>query len=112
MTREAPPAKSARTRLSAAGLACVLLLCSAGAVQGQTLITETTWGGPGADIATSVARAADGSVYLAGNTDSFAVDSFGNPAPRLQPDQGAQVGQFYFGDQARRWVRITPALTP
>ena len=82
MTREVFPATSARTRPSAAGLAWILLLCSAGAVQGQTLITETTWGGAGADIATGVARAADGSVYLVGTTDSFAVDPFGNPAPR------------------------------
>jgi len=68
-------------RLSA-GLGSIVLVFSAGGVQGQTLLTETTWGGAGADIATGVARAADGSAYLVGTTDSFAVDQFGNPAPR------------------------------
>ena len=68
-------------RLSA-GLGSILLIVSAGAVHGQTLLTETTWGGAGADIATGVARAADGSAYLVGTTDSFARDEFGQPAAR------------------------------
>jgi Domain of unknown function (DUF5122) beta-propeller len=74
-------ATSFRMRLTA-GLGSIVLVFSAGAVHGQTLLTETTWGGAGADIATGVARAADGSAYLVGTTDSFAVDQFGNPAPR------------------------------
>jgi hypothetical protein len=72
---------AARTRLLT-GLGSILLVFSAGAVHGQTLLTETTWGGAGADVATGVARTADGSAYLVGTTDSFAVDQFGNPAPR------------------------------
>jgi Domain of unknown function (DUF5122) beta-propeller len=81
MTHTPPTATSPRMRLSA-GLGSILLVFSAGAVHGQTLLTETTWGGVGADIATGVARAADGSAYLVGTTDSFAVDQFGNPAAR------------------------------
>ena len=81
MTNTPPTATSARMMLSA-GLGSILLVFSAGAVHGQTLLTETTWGGAGADIATGVARAADGSTYLVGTTDSFAVDQFGNPAAR------------------------------
>ena len=82
MTYRSSTATSARTRLSAAGLASILLVFSTGATQGRALLAETTWGGAGADIATGVARAADGSAYLVGTTDSFAVDQFGNPAPR------------------------------
>ena len=81
MTHAASRAMLVRTSLSAC-LGSILLMLSAGAVHGQTLRTETTWGGAGADIATGVARAADGSAYLVGTTDSFAVDTFGNPAPR------------------------------
>src|SRR6266576_1851008 len=54
-----------------------------GGVQGQTLLTETTWGGAGSDVADGVASAADGSLYVVGITDSFATDPFGNPSPRI-----------------------------
>src|SRR5258708_34621758 len=54
-----------------------------GGVQGQTLLTETTWGGAGRDVADGVASAADGSSYVVGITDSFATDPFGNPSPRI-----------------------------
>lgn len=77
-------ATSARLRLSA-GLGSILLVFSAGAVHGQTLLTEKTWGGAGADIATEVARSADGSAYLVGTTDGFAVDQFGHPTPMSTP---------------------------
>jgi uncharacterized delta-60 repeat protein len=54
-----------------------------GSVQGQTLLTETTWGGVGSDVAEGVASAADGSSYVVGITDSFTTDQFGNPSPKI-----------------------------
>ena len=63
------------------GWACVTL--AQGPAYGQNLVTEATWGGAGADVATAVATGADGSTYLVGSTDSFAVDVFGQPATRL-----------------------------
>jgi hypothetical protein len=53
-----------------------------GSVQGQTLLTETTWGGRGSDVADGVASAADGSSYVVGITDSFTTDPFGIPSPK------------------------------
>ena len=54
-----------------------------GSVQSQTLLTETTWGGAGSDVAEGVASAADGSSYVVGITDSFTTDQFGNPSPKI-----------------------------
>src|SRR4030095_12073072 len=54
-----------------------------GSVQSQTLLTETTWGGVGSDVAGSGASAADGSSYVVGITDSFTIDPFGNPSPKI-----------------------------
>jgi uncharacterized delta-60 repeat protein len=54
-----------------------------GSVQGQTLLTETTWGGAGSDVADGVASAADGSSYVVGISDSFTFDQFGNPSPKI-----------------------------
>jgi uncharacterized delta-60 repeat protein len=54
-----------------------------GSVQSQTLLTETTWGGVGSDVADGVASAADGSAYVVGITDSFTIDPFGNPSPKI-----------------------------
>jgi uncharacterized delta-60 repeat protein len=56
---------------------------SIGSIQGQTLLTETTWGGPGSDVAEGVASAVDGSSYVVGITDSFTTDQFGNPSPKI-----------------------------
>jgi uncharacterized delta-60 repeat protein len=56
---------------------------SFGGVQGQTLLTQTTWGGEGSDVADGVAAAPDGSSYVVGITDSFTVDQFGNPSPKI-----------------------------
>jgi hypothetical protein len=58
-------------------------LLAGASAQAQTLVGETTWGGAGSDVATGVATALDGSTYLVGATDSFAVDTFGQPATRL-----------------------------
>jgi uncharacterized delta-60 repeat protein len=54
-----------------------------GSVQSQTLLTETTWGGAQSDVADGIASAADGSSYVAGITDSFTTDQFGNPSPKI-----------------------------
>ena len=61
----------------------LLLLFLAGTAQGQTLLSETTWGGAGSDVAEAVATSVDGSSYVVGITDSFAVDQFGNPSARI-----------------------------
>jgi hypothetical protein len=53
-----------------------------GAAQGQTLLSETTWGGQGADVAHGVAVAADGSSYMVGLSDSFTTGQFG-PIPAI-----------------------------
>jgi uncharacterized delta-60 repeat protein len=54
-----------------------------GSLQGQTLLTETTWGGAESDVADGVASAADGSSYVVGISDSFTTDQFGNPSPKI-----------------------------
>ena len=54
-----------------------------GSIQSQTLLTETTWGGVGSDVAEGVSSGADGSSYVVGITDSFATDPFGNPRPTI-----------------------------
>ena len=74
----------------APGLLCLALLALAGGqTHAQALRTEMTWGGTGADVATAVATAADGSAYLVGSTDSFALDEFGQPATRMFCGTGA-----------------------
>ncbi|WP_280359568.1 hypothetical protein [Pseudomonas sp. BN606] len=64
-------------------LVLALLALAERPAHGQVLLTETTWGGTGAEVATDVATAADGSAYLVGSTDSFALDQFGQPATRM-----------------------------
>src|SRR5262249_44076292 len=65
------------------GLLVLLVLFIAADARSQTLITQTTWGATGSDDAQGVATAADGSSYLVGITDSFTVDQFGTPSPRI-----------------------------
>ncbi len=65
-----------------ASLVSVLLML-AGPAHGQFLLTQTTWGAAGAEVATAVATAPDGSAYLVGSTDSFALDEFNQPATRM-----------------------------
>src|SRR5262245_4769837 len=66
-------------------VACGLLLLALAAApaRAQTTLSETTWGGTGSDVADGVATAADGTSYVVGITDSFAVDQFGTPSPRI-----------------------------
>jgi uncharacterized delta-60 repeat protein len=56
---------------------------SMGSIEGQTLLTETTWGGPGSDVAEGVASTPDGTSYVVGITDSFTTDQFGTPSPKI-----------------------------
>jgi hypothetical protein len=65
------------------GLGIFLLALVAGTAQGQTLLSQTTWGGTGSDVARGVAVAPDGSSYVVGLSDSFTVDQFGNPRPAI-----------------------------
>jgi len=64
-------------------LAAVVVLLAVGNARGQTLQSQTTWGSSGAEFAGGVAMASDGSAYLTGTSDSFAVDEFNNPEPRI-----------------------------
>jgi len=75
-----------------------------GSVQSQTLLTETTWGGVGSDVAEAVASGADGSSYVAGITDSFTTDPFGNPSPKIFVVKFA-------GDGSLTWQRIWNGTT-
>jgi len=65
------------------GLGVLLVLFMAASARGQTLLTQTTWGGSGSDVADGVATAPDGSSYVAGITDSFAVNQFGDADRRI-----------------------------
>jgi uncharacterized delta-60 repeat protein len=71
-----------KTHLTTILIILAVYLCI-GSVQSQTLLTETTWGGAGSDVAEGVASAADGSSYVVGITDSFTRDPFGNPSPKI-----------------------------
>jgi uncharacterized delta-60 repeat protein len=75
-----------------------------GGVQGQTLLTETTWGGVGSDVAEGVASAADGSSYVVGLTDSFTTDPFGIPSPKIFAVKFAPAGSV-------AWQRIWNGTT-
>jgi hypothetical protein len=66
-----------------AGVGVFLLLLATERAAGQTPLAETTWGGAGAEFTGDVATTADGSAYAVGTTDSFAVDQFGTPSPRI-----------------------------
>jgi hypothetical protein len=66
-----------------AGMGLALLGLAVAPARAQSLLSEMTWGGVNAEVATAVATAADGSTYLVGSTDSFAVDPFGQPAQRM-----------------------------
>jgi hypothetical protein len=95
-TSSAPRNGFAVAKALYAGFGLFLLALAGGPAHGQTLLTETTWGGTGSDVATGVATAADGSAYLVGSTDSFAVDQFGQPATRIfvvKVSNGAVVWQ-------------------
>jgi hypothetical protein len=72
-----------RRRVTTTSIGLLLLFFAAGTAQGQTLLSETTWGGAGSDVAEAVATSADGISYVVGITDSFAVDQFGSPSPRI-----------------------------
>ena len=92
------------TCVRASGVALLLLLLATPTVQGQTLLSETTWGGVGSDIADGVAVAPDGSSYVVGISDSFANDQFGNPSPRIFVVKFAADGSLV-------WQRIWNELT-
>jgi len=61
----------------------MIVMFAAGQAHGQAPLTQTTWGGSGSDVADGVATAVDGSAYVVGLTDSFTVDQFGTPSPRI-----------------------------
>ena len=69
--------------MKASFLIILSIVLTIGSVQSQTLLTETTWGGVGSDVAEAVASGADGSSYVVGLTDSFTTDPFGVPSPKI-----------------------------
>src|SRR5262245_25160662 len=69
--------------VNSAAVCLLLLLLAPPTAQGQTVLTQTTWGGVGSDAAEGVASAADGSSYVVGITDSFTTDQFGQPSPKI-----------------------------
>ena len=69
--------------MKAFSLISLSIALAIGSLQSQTLLTETTWSGVGSDVAESVASGADGSSYVVGITDSFTIDPFGNPSPKI-----------------------------
>jgi uncharacterized delta-60 repeat protein len=69
--------------MKASFLIILSIALAIGGGQSQTLLTETTWGGAGSDVADGVAGAADGSAYVAGISDSFTTDPFGIPSPKI-----------------------------
>src|SRR5215475_1540332 len=89
---------------------------SIGNLQGQTLLTETTWGGVGSDVAEGVASGADGSSYVVGITDSFTIDPFGNPSPKIfvvkfDPDGSLSWQQIWNGTTIRGLGRPDVAVS-
>jgi hypothetical protein len=62
-----------------ASVALLWLALAAAPAGSQTLLSQTTWGGAGSDAASGIAVAADGSSYIVGISDSFAIDQFGQP---------------------------------
>src|SRR4029450_5794503 len=85
-------------------LIILAIALSIGSVHSQTLLTETTWGGVGSDVADGVASAADGSSYVVGITDSFTTDPFGNPSPKIFVVKFAAAGSL-------SWQRIWNGTT-
>ena len=75
--------QSAPSGLFVIGTGLLLMTLSGATAHAQTLLTQTTWGGAGSDVAEGVATAADGSSYVVGLTDSFTVDQFGTPSPKI-----------------------------
>lgn len=83
VTSSAADRRSAMPSLLLAWVGLLWITLAPAMAQAQTLQSETTWGGAGSDVAEAVARAADGSSYLVGITDSFTTDQFGNPSPKI-----------------------------
>ena len=61
----------------------MLIALDAAPARSQSLLSQTTWGGAGSDVASGVAMAPDGSTCVVGISDSFATDQFGTPSPRI-----------------------------
>lgn len=66
---------SLKSRAVLAALPLIVMVVAAGSTGAATLLSETTWGGPGSEVTNGSAVAPDGSTYLAGFTTSF--DEFG-----------------------------------
>ena len=86
-------------------VALLLLGVMAGSARGQTtVLSETTWGGFGNELAAGVASAVDGSSYVVGTTDSFTTDQFMNPRPSIFLVKFTATGSV-------AWQRVWTGLT-
>ena len=94
----------AQRRATGSSIGVLLLLIATGTANGQTLLSETTWGGAGSDVAEAVATSSDGASYVVGITDSFALDQFGSPSPRIFVVKFAADGSL-------TWQRIWNGMT-
>jgi uncharacterized delta-60 repeat protein len=83
VTASAADRRSGAPMLLLAWVGLLSVTFATATAQAQTLQSETTWGGNGSDVSDGVARAADGSSYVAGITDSFTTDQFDNPSPKI-----------------------------
>jgi hypothetical protein len=72
--------------------------------QGQTLLSQTTWGSSGRDVPVGVALSPDGSSYVVGETDSFTVDQFGQPRPAISLVKFDELGNLL-------WQKVWTGLT-
>jgi hypothetical protein len=97
--------RSRRVRgVLSASFGIFLLALVAGSAQGQTLLSETTWGGAGSDVAHGIAVALDGTAYVVGLSDSFTTDQFNNPRPAISLVKYAPNGSV---DWQRIWTGLT-----
>src|SRR5262245_23909855 len=94
MTREDPMRAQQTRRRSvspvASLLAIISILGAVDGVRGQSLLSETTWGGPSFEVTEGTALAPDGSAYLVGRTGSFIFSHASIFLVRFAPD-GATI---------------------
>ena len=107
--------QSAPSGLLVTGIGLLLMTLSGAIAHAQTLLTQTTWGGAGSDVAEGVATAADGSSYVVGLTDSFTTDQFGTPSPKIfvvkfAPNGSLTWQRIWSGDTVRGLGRPAVAV--
>ena len=95
----------------------LLIALEAAPARSQSLLSQTTWGGTGADVASGLAMAPDGSTCVVGISDSFTTDEFGIPSPRIVVVKFAANGslawqRIWNGTTVRGLGRVGVAIAP